>query len=67
YVAPSIVNFINSLLHIHLVEYHLIFILSGMLRFTFSRIFIPKISEERSKPVEELTNHIVRRIRKRTP
>ncbi|ACK43035.1 MFS transporter [Dictyoglomus turgidum] len=67
YVAPSIVNFINSLLHIHLVEYHLIFILSGMLRFTFLRIFIPKISEERSKPVEELTNHIVRRIRKRTP
>ncbi len=67
YVAPSIVNFVNSLLHIHLVEYHLIFILSGILRFTFSRIFIPKISEERSKPVEELTNHIVKRIKKIKP
>jgi len=67
YVAPPIVNFINNLLHIHLVEYHLIFILSGILRLVFSRTFIPKISEERSKPVEELTNHIVKRIKKIKP
>jgi len=37
--------------------------LSGILRFTFSRIFLPRIHEERSKPVEELKNHIVKKIK----
>jgi MFS family permease len=63
YVAPPIVAFVNNVTGLHLVEYHLIFILSGILRFTFSRIFLPRIHEERSKPVEELKNHIVKKIK----
>ncbi|MFN3698607.1 MAG: MFS transporter [Dictyoglomus sp.] len=63
YIAPPIVSFINNLFSINLVEYHLVFILSGILRFAVSRIFIPKIHEEKSKPVEELTNHIFKRLR----
>lgn len=65
YVAPPIISFINNLLNIHLVEYHLVFILSGILRFSVSRIFIQKIQEERSKPVEELTNHVFRKIKRK--
>jgi len=63
YIAPTVITFVNQLLGIHLVEYHLIFILSGVLRFTFSRIFLPKIREERSKPVDEMREHIFQRFK----
>jgi len=63
YIAPTVITFINQLLGTHLVEYHLIFILSGICRFTFSRIFLPKIQEERSKPVDEMREHIFQRFR----
>lgn len=65
YVSPPIISFVNNLLNVHLVEYHLVFILSGILRFTISRIFIPKIREDRSKPVEELTNHVFKKIKRK--
>ncbi|MGC8890889.1 MAG: MFS transporter [bacterium] len=45
-ISPLISSLLENTIHFHLADYHYLFILSSILRFLSSRIFLPKIKEE---------------------
>ncbi|MEN2983546.1 MAG: MFS transporter [Dictyoglomaceae bacterium] len=62
-ISPLINLYLKNNFKISLVEYHYIFIFSGILRFISSR-FLTKVEEERAYSLKELKNDVIKKVKK---